>query len=785
MQNNQKEDKNDITKLNLFQKTFRPRYNIYWILAAIAICSILFIYSPSPSIPSYNKGDISKSTIKSPIDLEFVDESATKERREQAEQNVPPVYDYDPLLKNSIIFKLNSLFDEGHKFFQWKENIYANDKKNKSYQQEDINLFIKTIKNSLNIDITEEIAKALVYDNFSKEVQTALSQALEQCIKNKIISDKRIIQFNSKGEFLLRDIASNRENRNPNIKEILSLEEAYSILKDALKEKEAISEKHFNAYYNLLKLLVIPNINFNSQETLNRRILAIENTEPVIIRIKKGKVIVRDGEEINEKQLMQLQAIKKYKSSLQEGKNIFNVGSVIILALFLIWIVSKNHPIHNILLREKNVVLLLCFIYVFNLICLRIFQLLSESVSNSFITSPYNNSAQYFYIFPFAIGALALTILVDSQIALAFGLIFSLSSVLLLSGDLMKFLYILISNISSVFWIKQYRQRSDLIKAGAKIGFVNILAIIYIYLLSSEEIQLNNWIFLMSLGFAGGLFSAILVSIILPIIESIFYLITEFKLMELGNIESPLLKELAIKAPGTYHHSIIVSILAEQASEAIKVNSLFIRVAALYHDIGKMTKPEAFIENQRGVNIHEALTPMESAKYIISHIYEGYNLAKKYKLPKDLVNVIVQHHGQKLVSYFYSKALEKYPPSEVKEEDFRYPGPKPKSKEAAILMIADAVEAASRTIEHAEPDTIRNLVGKIIQDCFEDGQLNESNLSIKELHLIAEAMISILLNMKHGRIDYPGFDFTKSPRQSLSQNDFEHIIKSPTKIFYH
>jgi len=785
METNQKEDKNDITKLNIFQRTIEPHYNTYWLIAAAILCSIVFIYSPTLSIPSYQKGDIAKSTIKAPADLEIIDETATKMNKEQAQQDVSPVYDYDPLLKNLILSKLNNLFNEGNKFFQWKESISKNGKKNKILEPEDINLFIKMIKNSLNIDLMPEIAKVLIADNFSSEIQTALTEALKKCIENKIISDKRIIQYNRKGEFVLRDIASNKENKNPDIKEILSLEDAYALLKEVLKEQKAIPKEHFNSYYNLLKLLIIPNINFNSQETLNRRVLAIENTEPVVIHIKKGKVIVRDGEEINEKQLLQLKAIEKYKSSLQQRKNILNISSVIILALFLIWIVCKNYPIHNILLREKNILLLLCFIYIFNLICLRIFQLLSESVSNSFISSPYNNSAQYFYIFPFAIGALTLTILIDSQIALAFGLIFSLSSILLLNGDLMKFLYVLISNIFSVFWIKQYRQRSDLIKAGVKIGSINILAIIYINILIGEEIQINTWLFMLSLGFFGGLFSAILVSVVLPVLENIFYLVTEFKLIELGSIESPLLKELAIKAPGTYHHSIIVSILAEQASEAIKVNSIFVRVAALYHDIGKMVNSQAFIENQKGINIHEALTPIESAKYIISHIPEGYNLAKKYKLPRDIINVIVQHHGKKLVNYFYSKALEKYPSSEIKEEDFRYPGPKPKSKEAAILMIADAVEAASRTIDNANLSTIKNLVDQIIQDCFEDGQLNDSNLTIKELHLISEAMVSILMNMKHGRIEYPGFDFSKSPHENLPKKDYPYIAKDTNKRFYH
>ena len=762
------------TRIPIIQKSLTPHYNFYWLMLSLFVCSMMFVYTPMPSMPRYNEGEIAQSTVKAPVDLQFTDEDATELRKEDARQNVAPVYDYDPMLRSMMISRLDTIFEEGRKYLQWKKSIKPetepNHQKN-APENEDSAMYVQTIKNSLTVELPKEAAQALIESAFPEQLQKALQEIIENCSKNKIISDKRIIQYNAKHEFVLKDIASSKEYRYKNVNDIVSLEDMYTLIATLLPQKQGVGAENVASYAGLLKLLLIPNVNFNSQETLDRRLLAVDSTEPVVVQIKKGKVIIRDGEEVSDKQIRQLAAIQKYKNPQQQSKNTFNIATVIMFALLFIYVVSKNHPVHNILLRNKNVLLLLVFVFAFSLLWVRLIQVLSESVSNSFISSPYNNPTEYFYLLPFAFGALAVTILVDSQIALAFSLIFSLTSVLLLNADIPRFIYILASCVAATFCIKRYRQRSDLIKAGALIGFANIAGVLYLTFLNSEEIIYDTKLFHLIIAFAGGIISAILASVIIPLIESVFQLLTEFKLMELGNIDSPLVKELAIKAPGTYHHSMVASILAERASLAIRVNSLFVRVVALYHDVGKIAHPEVFIENQRGNNVHDMLKPLESARAIISHVHDGYVLAKKYKLPKDLIEVISQHHGRKLVNYFYSKACKETPEPPPDQADFRYPGPKPQSKESAIIMLADSVEAASRTIEHADVPSIKNLVDKIIQNCFEDKQLDESNLTIRELNVIAESMVNALLDMKHGRVAYPGFDFSQPSKQTFSYND--------------
>ena len=781
--NNKYKNLNHTTRINRFRKSLKPSYNFYWLIIAAFICSFIYIFSLKPLIPKVEEGEIANTTIKAMEEFSFIDHEATEARREEARQAVAPVYDYDPLLKLQVLSNLKALFDEGNKFIQWQDSILKEQHNNKkTIILENANLFKQTVKNVLKIELNDEISNALIFDNFSEDIKAKLAEIIDECMKNKIISDKKNIQFNTKGEFVLRDIVSSKETKKTSAIDIYSIAEIDNLIDNLLIKNENLFNKaHLPAYSKLLKLIIVPSVNFNSQETLHRREEARENSEPVIIQVKKGQVIVREGDVISQKHIRLLEYLRQNKKEYESLRHYLFIITVVCFGLFFIHIISNNYPIHNILLRDKNILLLIVFVYILNLIILRGFQVLLEAPSNLFTSSPYNDPAEYFYIIPFSLGALSIAILINSQLALAYSLIFSLTSVLLINGDLERFMYILVTNVVASFSIGSYRQRSDLVKAGLKIAIINVCFILYIQLLYQEFLSLNYLLFRVLLGFLSGIIAYIIASGIIPFIESAFHILTDFKLIELSSINLPLIRELALKAPGTYHHSIVVSVLAEGAADSIKVNSLFVKVAALYHDAGKIVNPELYIENQKGRNVHESHSPLKSAKLIISHINEGYEVAKKNKLPKDVINLIMQHHGTKLVSYFYSKALELAKNDDKPNpDDFRYPGPKPLSKESAILMIADAVEAASRTIEHADYDTIKNLVDRIIKDCFEDKQLDECNINIKELDIIAQSMIEILFDMKHGRIDYPGYDFRHSIKDT--NNGQNKLINLPDDV---
>jgi cyclic-di-AMP phosphodiesterase PgpH len=260
-------------------------------------------------------------------------------------------------------------------------------------------------------------------------------------------------------------------------------------------------------------------------------------------------------------------------------------------------------------------------------------------------------------------------------------------------------------------------------------------------------------------GFAGGLLTAVFTAGGLPINESLFGILTDVKLLELSNADLPVLGQLALRAPGTNQHSHAVGQLAEDSCRAVGANPLLARIGALYHDIGKLGAPEYFVENQQGDNPHDRLRPSQSARIITSHVTYGLRLAKEIGLPQEIADFIPQHHGTRTLHFFLRKAQAQAKPGDtVNEKEFRYPGPKPQFKEAAIMMLADSCEAAARSLAHPDPENIRTIVLKIVDAIISDGQLEECDLTLRELTTIREAIISALTAIYHARIDYPGFN---------------------------
>ena len=300
-------------------------------------------------------------------------------------------------------------------------------------------------------------------------------------------------------------------------------------------------------------------------------------------------------------------------------------------------------------------------------------------------------------------------------------------------------------------------QRTTIIKAGLFVGFINMLLLLAFGLLM-ENASLRDTLIGLPFGFIGGIISSVIVTGLTPILEVVFGYTTNIKLLELSRMDHPLLKELALQAPGTYHHSMVISSLVESAAESINANPLLARVSAFYHDIGKMKKPQYFVENQRGgENKHERLNPSMSALILISHVKEGIELAKEYRLGEDIMHAIKEHHGNSLITYFYRKAKEMEDPEvhEVMEKDFRYPGQKPQTKEAGLVMLADAVEATCKSIPNPTPAKVKGTVQKIINKIFTDGQLDECELTLRDLNEIASSFNRVLNGIFHQRIVYP------------------------------
>ncbi len=443
-------------------------------------------------------------------------------------------------------------------------------------------------------------------------------------------------------------------------------------------------------------------------------------------------------------------------------------GITLIFALLLL-ILYKDFIRYKPEIREEYKLLLLIGILLCgNLIIGRTFHYISDG-----FTKWLGNIDPFLpaYAVPLATGAMLAALLIDIHTAIVFTVITSLIAGIWLDSPQYS-IYVFASGLTAAFGVIRCKKRSSIWKAGLTVSVVSLFTALAITLIRGQFLTLEP---IMAAGFAllSGIVVITLVSALLPLFEYSFNLTTDISLLELLDLNQPLMRELLIEAPGTYHHSIIVGNLAEAAAEAVGVNPLLARVSAYYHDIGKSKMPEYFIENQiASVSKHDKLAPRMSSLILLSHVKEGVELAKKHKLPQVIIDIIQQHHGSSVQTFFFQKAKEQHDKvAPLTEEDFRYPGPKPQSRVAALVLMADAVEAASRVLTDTSPARVSLLVDRIINHCFIDGQLDDCELTLKDIREIRTHFVYLLTSMYHKRINYPGFDINN-----------EDIHKKPAAI---
>ncbi|MGB9698872.1 MAG: HD family phosphohydrolase [Thermodesulfobacteriota bacterium] len=433
------------------------------------------------------------------------------------------------------------------------------------------------------------------------------------------------------------------------------------------------------------------------------------------------------------------------------GRNLGH-GILVALLLFVLFIFSRAN-IRKFQFRDKDLLFLttlLVGMLIIARLSIEVFPFLGQAL-------PEIPPGAYVYGIGLAAGGMLVRILLNSETALIFAAWISIFGGLLLDNNLFLAIYFFIGSVLGAHSVEYSENRGILLKAGAKVGIANagmILAQNFI----SNQFNFYELSFSLLFGFLGGVVAGGVALGILPLLEWTFGYTTNIKLLELANLNHPLLKRMILEAPGTYHHSIVVSTMAEAAARAVNANPLLARVSAYYHDIGKISKPLYFVENQGyHQNKHDKLEPSLSSLILISHVKEGVELAREYKLGEKIQNIIQQHHGTSLISFFYQKAKDIEDPEmeQVNEEAYRYHGPKPQTKEAGLVLLADAVEAASRSLAHPTPARLQGLVQRIINNVFLDGQLDECELTLKDLHQIAKCFNTILTSIHHHRVEYP------------------------------
>jgi cyclic-di-AMP phosphodiesterase PgpH len=483
----------------------------------------------------------------------------------------------------------------------------------------------------------------------------------------------------------------------------------------------------------------------------------------ILLKVNKGELIVGAGQRVTEREERILQETAHLEGIGRQFDVYFGLCLFILIFLYLFYRDIKRYRPALIADRKKIVLLavLLLVTVILSHAGIYILSLVANKLHLDIMTIGF--------VLPVAAGAMLTSLLLDFHLALGFSFVVSILLGILFPGEPFIPAYYFLGSIAAALSVIRCKKRTALLTAGAMTALVNLLVIIGIDLYRGELV--NRGIYDLTAGLLGAIAMSTIVSALLPFFETVFDIATDIKLLEFLDPNQPLLKELVYKSPGTYHHSILIGNLAEAAAEAIGENPTLARVGSYYHDIGKIHKPEYFIENQRPTeNKHDRLMPSMSSLIIAAHVKEGVEVARAHRLPTQIIDIIQQHHGTSLITYFYQKAKELQPFSHIAEEDYRYPGPRPRTKVAAIVMLSDSVEAASRTLDNPTLDRIQMLTNSVITRFFIDDQLSMCDLTLNDLRVISKSFNLVLTGSFHQRIDYPGMDFKGDKKHSEHQD---------------
>jgi len=722
--------KNSLKKTREIYKT---KY-FYSIIIAVSFClvSLGILYTGSaPSLSQLKEGDISLRTVYAPYEFTYpttIDEKQTETVKKEFEAKVLSVYDIESSQEEASFTRIGEIF-KSLRGVQKMSSLNEKEKLGILKTKIPLKLSSKELSTLLNTN-TKDVEKN---ENLAKDTLENVYLVGIFGIEEK----KKLIGAKTK-EITIRN-PNFKIERNVNVKDLVDEKEARDIAKDNMERLVPKNKALRIALFDIIKNEIHINTIYNENETNQRKESARSQVPSVYNRetVKKNELIVEKGKKLTKDDIIKLTQITRLhavvnRTSYLSGLLIILLG-LLVVAAFYLFISSRNS-----IEQPKNVLL----------ICINAFLAILASLV-------IVQSQQSFYLIPLAAIGMILVFLLNSSTAFITTVVLSVYIGFLAGGRADLIFMLLMGSFVGIYAVRGARRRSQIFLAGFIVAAVNFISIVGIGLFNNMEKEVIMRIGI--LGIVNGIISSFVVIGLLPVFEYTFNLFTNITLLELSDLSHPLLKELTLKAPGTYHHSIMVGDLAEKACDSIGANSLLARVGAYYHDVGKIEKAEYFVENELGsASKHEKLAPSMSALIITNHTKDGVELARKYKLNSAVVDFVSQHHGTSLIYYFYQRALEKVKSeTELKEEEFRYPGPKPQTKETAIVLLADSVEASSRILSDPTPARIRGLVQKIINNKFIDGQLDECDLTLKDLNKISESFVRVLTGVFHTRLEYP------------------------------
>src|ERR1043165_3100389 len=693
---------------------FQPRTR-FWIGCAllVTLSTLLLISNYSSGFnETFKEGEVLGRDIVAPADITAIDQPETERKRAAARESARVFFNYDSSRAETSVESLRADWD----------------------------------------DLTEQIAPN---KNLTQADLDRLAAIIREVANNYIYDDKDADRL--KQDMVVTD------PRNPAARifvpaPLVSLSAARQSLEPRIQNLQGWTPAQKTALTAALKPLIRPNVVLDETATASSREIEANRVKPVAITLKRNQIVGRAGDTITPVMLSQIDAIRNTGRDGTRWTNLLGLFVVVIAVYWAAWKFAEHRRSSALTISKQKAFALVGSAILVQTALMKLGFTFGESIATR-MQAPLNDPALWNFAIPFAAASLLVAMLVDTQLAFLTGVITAIFAGMIAPGGMQKALFAMVSCSAAIYGIGRYRERQSVTLAGLLVGAVNAVMAVALIGYSGQPLTFKTILMALGCGMAGGLLTAVFTAGGLPINESLFGILTDVKLLELSNADLPVLGQLALRAPGTNQHSHAVGQLAEDACRAVGANPLLARIGALYHDIGKLAAPEYFVENQQGDNPHDRLRPYQSAKIITSHVTYGAKLAKEIGLPNKIADFMPQPPGTRTLHYFLRKAQALAKPNEtVNEADFRYPGPKPQFKEAAIMMLADSCEAAARSLARPDPENIRAIVLKIVDAIISDGQLDECDVTLQELTTIREAMISALTAIYHARIDYPGFN---------------------------
>ncbi|MFO0597136.1 MAG: HDIG domain-containing protein [Myxococcaceae bacterium] len=735
-----------------------------------------FLVTPGLSgqrVPELTEEDVGKpfrassvAGFKAARDFEVADEARTAQRRDEARARVRPVFDYDPQVESSVKRGLHDAFVSMQEIAARSPNVKFDLTRKPgtplTKEEQELLAALREEKRTFEIDAVlpeDDDFDMLAQGRFAPELEQAVMTLIELAYRGKVVASRDELSRIDSNGITVRILNGSTEYEMTTVQPgVLDLREVGSELDrfasvpgNLLPESPTAMRR---AVLRLARKQVRANLTVNIAETEARKKSAWENVKPVVIALKKGQRIIGDGELVNESHVLLTRSIRSQTSELDLVQLQFGGAGIVAMLVLGAWLFFST-ALRQFRPSRRDVAFMGLLTAVL-LGGLHLWVLVADAIHDRYPSVPIE---ALHFAFPVAAGAMLVRFVLSESSALFFGLIFSALAGVLLGNSLSFFLFSMVGSMLAAERIARAKDRAGIFRAGLQTGAVGFGLVVFIELAAAKGLGAEALTCGLFALVSGAFLVPALVLAFTPLAEGIFGYASDVKLLELANLNHPALKELVLNAPGTYHHSIVMGSLVEAAAEAIGANSLLARSCAYYHDIGKGRNPAYFGENQKGENPHNTMAPSMSAVIIKRHVTEGLEMAREYKLPRRVADAIPEHHGTRLVGYFFHKAQKELEGREdakpIDDALFRYPGPKPRSRETALVMIADACEAASRSMPEPTTDKLRSLVQKMINLIFSEGQLDECDLTLKDLHLIGESFTRTLEGIYHARPQYP------------------------------